>query len=208
MTLSLKREVNRKKRQSNVKNTTGTGVANLEGFNNNLAGPWEYWVGNTSLRTDEEIVKEVLTKCAETFGAVSFQVLGVELLTKDGVDKSRTKPWRVRVPHKFKEIMMKDDMFPPGWSHRTFWYGRRGQERNKNKKEIEVVASAIKEREEEKVVNERKNVVDGMATERLLDEVVNKLPTGFDPELMARLALARKKAEGLQGAQAKSIIVQ
>ena len=40
------------------------------------------------------------------------------LLTKE--QNTRTRVWRVVVPHKFKEIMTDDRMYPTGWHHREF----------------------------------------------------------------------------------------
>lgn len=93
--------------------------ANLEEFFSHLAGPVNFWIGNTSPRTDEDIVKRVLKKCADNLNIENFEVMEVEPLSKD--DNPRTRTWRVQVPHQFKEIMAKDEMCPPGWSHRTFW---------------------------------------------------------------------------------------
>ena len=200
------KEVTRKNRHPKAKKTTvGTSAANLEEFTNHLVRPDEFWVGNISLRTDKEIVVKVLKKCAESLGVSDFVVLKVELLNKPYLnkdDKPRNKSWRVQIPHKFKEIMMKDEMYPSGWSHRTFWYGRRGQD--KNKKESNMVSAAIRERDEEKTKDSEETI----NTEKLLAEVVDSLPAGFNPELKARLAVARERAEGVKGAQSLSINVQ
>ena len=40
------------------------------------------------------------------------------LLTKG--ENTRTRVWRVQVPHKFKEVMQDDRIYPSGWHHREF----------------------------------------------------------------------------------------
>ena len=39
-------------------------------------------------------------------------------LTKE--QNTRTRVWRVVVPHKYKEVMQDDRMYPSGWHHREF----------------------------------------------------------------------------------------
>ena len=40
------------------------------------------------------------------------------LLTKE--ENTRTRVWRVVVPHKYKAVMQDDRMYPSGWHHREF----------------------------------------------------------------------------------------
>ena len=102
-----------------------TGTASLAEFDD-LAGPEQFWIGNTRASTDEDKVKEVLQKCAESLKVESFTIENVFCLTKD--TNPQTKSWKVSVPARFKELMGNPGMYPRGWSHRVFHSGPRRQE--------------------------------------------------------------------------------
>ena len=102
------------------------GTAVLAEFDN-LAGPEQFWIGNTRPSTDSAKVKEVLQKCAESLSVQNFRVENVHSLTKDQDPWSRS--WKVSVPAQFKELMSNPAMYPKGWSHRPFTQGPRRQER-------------------------------------------------------------------------------
>ena len=102
-----------------------TGTATLAEFDD-LAGPEQFWIGNTRASTDEAKVKEVLEKCAKILSIDSFSVENVHGLTKE--DNPRTRSWKVTVPARFKEVMSDPAMYPKGWSHRAFHQGPRRQE--------------------------------------------------------------------------------
>ena len=102
-----------------------TGTASLAEFND-LAGPEQFWIGNTRSSTNEDKMIEVLQKCAQNLSVEDFTVEGVHCLTKE--DNPRTKSWKVTVPSRFKELMANPAMYPQGWSHRAFHPGYRRQQ--------------------------------------------------------------------------------
>ena len=55
--------------------------------------------------------------------AEELEILDVECLTKSRNDgyPIRTKSWRVRVPHKFRNHMMRVEAYPMGWSSRRYF---------------------------------------------------------------------------------------
>ena len=92
------------------------------------AAPYEVFIGNTNPASTEEIIKEVLIKCSESVPAEvklaePLQILEVTCMTKPSSDGTplRTKCWKVVVPNKFREHMLRDESFPCGWSHRRFF---------------------------------------------------------------------------------------
>ena len=99
-----------------------TGSASVEEFAD-LAGPIEIWVGNTRPETDEDKVEQVLMLTASKIGITGFKVEKVVKLTKQ--DQPRTRSWKVVVPARLKEDMMKPEMYPPGWTFREFTAGYR-----------------------------------------------------------------------------------
>ena len=52
-----------------------------------------------------------------------LQILEVECLTKPREDGSRvwTKTWRVQVPDKFREHMLRPEAYPTGWNTRKYF---------------------------------------------------------------------------------------
>jgi hypothetical protein len=113
----------RRKPKPRAKAATGTAV--LAGFSD-LAGPAEFWIGNTRPDTRQEQVTEALIECARIKGVEGFKVEDVMSLTKE--DNPRSRSWRVQVPASMKEAMADHAMFPYGWKHRPFHAGRRPQE--------------------------------------------------------------------------------
>ena len=90
--------------------------------------PAEFYIGNTDCRTNEETIKTVLLRCAAAVeGASDLVVDKVELLTKE--KDPRTKCWKVVVPFRFKNIMEKDEVYPAGWKHRTFFGSRNARDK-------------------------------------------------------------------------------
>ena len=81
------------------------------------AAPYDVFIGNTNPASTETIVRQVLQVCAKTVTGEDklneqLEILEVECLTKDrnyGY-KTRTKSWRVSLPHKFRDHMMKPVM--------------------------------------------------------------------------------------------------
>ena len=96
------------------------------------AAPLEYYIGNTTPRATKEIIESVLVKCAKGVDATTqFSVVEVQQLAVH-IENPRTKCWKVVVPYKYKEMMEKDELYPPGWTHRKF-FGPRKATQNNNK---------------------------------------------------------------------------
>ena len=117
-----------------------------------LAGPVNFYIGNTDKRADGDIIARVLKKCAAPLeGGADLEVLEVELLTTE--ENPRTKCWKVTVPYKFKGLMEKDDLYLPGWKHRKFFGSRKKSSENQAKKSrvetLNQVEAMIIEREKE-----------------------------------------------------------
>ena len=117
-----------------------------------LAGPVDFYIGNTDKRADGDIITRVLKKCAAPLdGGKDLEVLEVELLTLE--ENPRSKCWRISVPFKFKGLMEKDELYLPGWKHRKFFGTRRKPQDNMAKKSrsdnMDQVTAMIEEREKE-----------------------------------------------------------
>ena len=112
------------------------------------AAPVEFYVGNTTPDATESIVAEVLVRCAKGLEPnTEFQVLKVEQLAKHIVD-ARTKCWKVVVPFKYKELMDKSEMFPPGWCHRKFFAPRKSPNPAKQpRREDSIVQQVIQDQQ-------------------------------------------------------------
>ena len=66
-----------------------SGTATLSEFED-LAGPEQFWIGNTRASTDEAKVKEVLEKCAQSLAIEAFTVETVHSLTKEENPRTRS----------------------------------------------------------------------------------------------------------------------
>ena len=109
------------------KTAAGTSQVQVDGVGEYIA-PAEFYIVNTDSRTNEETIKTVLICCAGAVeGGSELVVEKVELLTKE--KDPRTKCWKVVVPFRFKNIMEKDEVYPAGWKHRTFFGGRNAREK-------------------------------------------------------------------------------
>ena len=89
--------------------------------------PREVFIGNTNPASTEAIIMEVIKECAKTMPedmklTEELQILEVACLTKnrDGTP-IRTKSWRIKVPHKFRDHMMRPQSIPMGWSSRRYF---------------------------------------------------------------------------------------
>ena len=112
-----------------------------------VAAPIEIYVGNTTPAATEEVVKAVLIKCAKALEPqTDFCVVEVVQLAQH-IDNPRTKCWKVVIPHKFKDIIEKDELYPSGWCHRKFFAPRSGQPAKQARKDEAVVQEAIKEQQ-------------------------------------------------------------
>ena len=79
----------RRDRQHRARAKAVTGTADLEEFSD-LAGPVEFWVGNTRENTTKEKVAEVLKNCAMALKVDNFVVDSVVSLTKEANPRSRS----------------------------------------------------------------------------------------------------------------------
>ena len=67
----------------------------------------------------EVVLKELaVTVMEDKEMSGSLEIEQCNLLTRE--ENTRTRVWRVVVPHKYKEIMQDDRLYPSGWHHREF----------------------------------------------------------------------------------------
>ena len=92
------------------------------------AAPYEVFIGNTNPASTKAIIEEVLKECANSMPVgmeldEEFRILDIECLTKSRDDgyPIRTKSWKVKVPHKFRDHMMRPEAYPLGWSSRRYF---------------------------------------------------------------------------------------
>ena len=105
------------RRKQKAKPKVVTGTADLSEFGD-LAGPAQFWIGNTHPTTDAGTLERVLTKCAEDLSVADFKVDDIHCLTKD--DNPRSRSWKITVPARLSDAMMNPAMYYKGWSHRVF----------------------------------------------------------------------------------------
>ena len=103
----------------------GTAKVNVDGGE---AAPYDVVVANTNPRSTEEIIKNVLLQVSESLTGENklnepLEILEIECLTKPREDGRRVwmKTWRIQVPNKFKDYMMKPEAFPTGWTSRKYF---------------------------------------------------------------------------------------
>ena len=117
--------VNHQKPKRKERPKAASGTSNLPQFVD-LAGPAEFWVGNTRSSTTKEEMEETLVTSAKALDNEDFKVEQVVCLTKD--ENPRTRTWKVSVPARFREVMGNPGLYPPGWSFRPFTVGPRRKE--------------------------------------------------------------------------------
>ena len=80
----------------------------------------QYYIGNTPGKATDEVIKKVLERCAVPLlqDEDPLVIESVHSLTKD--PDARTRCWRIVVPHKFKDIMENNLLYPEGWKYREF----------------------------------------------------------------------------------------
>ena len=95
------------------------------------AAPYDVFVGNTHPGSTDDIIKEVLVKVSENMSeefklTEPLEILEVECLTKPRTDgrPSWTRNWRVRVPNRFRQHMLRPEAYPTGWSSRRYFPAR------------------------------------------------------------------------------------
>ena len=106
-------------RHQNRPATTGASQVVVEDVGD-LQPSLQYYIGNTPGKATDDIIKKVLEKCAAPLleGEEKFVIESIQCLTKDL--EPRTKCWRVVVPHRFKQIMENNLLYPEGWKYREF----------------------------------------------------------------------------------------
>ena len=134
-----------------------------------VAAPIEIYVGNTTPAATEEVVKNVLIKCAKAFNPdTDFSVVEVVRLATH-IENPRTKCWKVVIPHKFKDIIEKDELYPSGWCHRKFFAPRSSQPAKHARKDHIVVQEAIKDAKRRLDEAKRKEEEDRLTVEARAD---------------------------------------
>ena len=127
--------------------------------------PAEFYIGNTDSRANEDTIKTVLKRCAAAVeGGSDLVVDKVELLTKE-LDP-RTKCWKVVVPYRFKSLMERDEVYPAGWKHRTFFGSR-----NVRDKRTKLDQGSI----EHQVLQEQQKESEKLRQEQQLSEAEKKI---------------------------------
>ena len=86
--------------------------------------PYEIFIANTHPLSTKELIKEILIDCAKDDKTrnVELDIIDVKCMTnKDKIPNPRTLCWKVTVPHREREHMLKDESYPEGWAHRRFF---------------------------------------------------------------------------------------
>ena len=103
-----------------------TGTATLQsipGVQVPLQASYQHFVANTPGTMEKEtlelVFKELAVQIMEEKGLEgTLEIEDCNLLTKE--QNTRTRVWRVVVPHKYKAVMQDDRLYPSGWHHREF----------------------------------------------------------------------------------------
>ena len=94
--------------------------------------PFEVVIGNTHPESTDEIIGEVLQEISREMPEdmkldEDLQIMSIERLTPPASDEF--EPWRltwkVKVPAKFREHMMRPESIPDGWTTRKYYPPRR-----------------------------------------------------------------------------------
>ena len=113
--------VNHQRRGRKERPKVSTGTSSLAELAD-LAGPAEFWIGNTRADTTKEQVLEKLMRSAEEL-STTLKVEQVVCLTKEV--NPRTRSWKVSVVASSKELMANPVLYPVGWTFRPFKMGPR-----------------------------------------------------------------------------------
>ena len=112
-------------------------------------------MGNTTPRATQEIIESVLVKCAKGLETDTlFSIVEVRQLATH-IENPRTRCWKVIVPYRFKQLMEKDELYPPGWTHRKF-FGARASKDNpaKHSRQDDLIVNEVMREEENKLAEE------------------------------------------------------
>ena len=86
--------------------------------------PYEVFIANTHPESTAELIKEILIECAsdDTSRDSPLEVIDVKcMMNREKIPNPRTLCWKVTVPNREREYMMKDESYPEGWGHRRFF---------------------------------------------------------------------------------------
>ena len=115
--------MNHKKKKKKEVSTGKATLGEIPGVTIPLQAAYQHFVGNTPGNMEQETLELVFKELAkpvleekEIEGPLVIEQCN--LLTKE--QNTRTRVWRVVVPHRFKEVMQDDRMYPSGWHHREF----------------------------------------------------------------------------------------
>ena len=123
MTFLLRNQGRKTKPQRPVQH--GTAKVDVAGGE---AAPYDVVIGNTNPGSTKDIISEVLKKVSQQVPEdmklqYPLEILKVECLTKAREDGKRVwvKTWRVQVPNKFTEYMLRPEAYPAGWTTRKYF---------------------------------------------------------------------------------------
>ena len=141
------------KKKGGRKTMAGNSNADLSEFGEGAqAGSVQFYIGNTSAKSDKEILVKTLATCAAALKKEPLTILQLDLLTT--IENPRSKCWRIMVPFKDKELMENSEMFPRGWKTRRF-FGRLGGEGAGEKRmrvnadaEVQMIEEEARKRQE------------------------------------------------------------
>ena len=160
-------------RQRQRKTAAGTSKVQIEDVGEYIA-PAEFYIGNTDGRTNEETIKTVLMRCAAAVeGGENLVVEKVELLTKE--QNPRTKCWKVVVPFRFKGVMEKDDVYPAGWKHRSFFGSRNSKDKKPRIDQGNNVEQQVLREQEERTAQQTKQQEEQLALQKRMDQLEGRM---------------------------------
>ena len=115
-------EVNKKKKKKEISTGTST-LQSIPGVQVPLQASYQHFVGNTPGNMEKDTLELVLRELAvdimkEKGIDGTLEVEDCNLLTRE--QNTRTRVWRVVVPHRFKDVLQDDRLYPTGWHHREF----------------------------------------------------------------------------------------
>ena len=86
--------------------------------------PYEIFIANTHPESTPDLIKEILAECsdADSTRDTPLEIIDVKCMTNlEKIQNPRTLCWKVIVPHREREYMIKDEYYPEGWAHRRFF---------------------------------------------------------------------------------------
>ena len=89
-----------------------------------IVAPFEIFIANTHPESTAEIVKKVLIDCssADKSRSKGLDILDIQCMTNlERFPYPRTLCWKVIVPQRERDYMMKEESYPQGWAHRIFF---------------------------------------------------------------------------------------